>query len=76
MTTADTVREKALALAEAGPTTEEAVDEVLEHCEGRRVPVVLAHQRLVTDLEEHPSDPVMARAADLLKQVLGRLPLE
>jgi hypothetical protein len=76
MATADNVREKALALAEAGPVTEEAVEEVLEYCKRRRVPVVLAHQQLVRDLEARPSDPVVAGAADLLEQVLGRLPLE
>lgn len=76
MPTADAVREKALNLAEAGTPTEEAVRELLECCEGRRVPVVLARQQFSADLEAHPSDSVMSRAAELLDLVLGRLSLE
>jgi hypothetical protein len=76
MPTADTVREKALALADAGPATEEAVEELFDYCEAKRVPVVLARQQLLKDLEARPSDPVVTGAAELLDQVLGRLPLE
>jgi hypothetical protein len=76
MPTADAVREKAISLAEAGTSTEEAVRELLEFCGGRRVPVVLAHQQFSADLEARLSDPVMSRAAELLELVLGRLPLE
>jgi hypothetical protein len=76
MPTADAVREKALNLAEAGMPVEEAVQELLEWCEGRRIPVVLAHQRFSADLEARPSDPALSRAAELLELVLGRLPQE
>lgn len=76
MPTADTVREKALTLAEVGSATEEAVEELLECCKHKRVPVVLARQQLLKDLEARPSDPVVSGAAELLDHVLGRLPLE
>jgi hypothetical protein len=55
--------------------TEEAVRELLESCQDRRVPVVLAHQQLLKGLEGSASDPVLSRAAELLDVVLERLPL-
>ncbi len=76
MTTADTMLEKALTLARAGATNEDAVGELLELSRGRRVSVVLAHQRILMDLEAEPSDPATTEAAKLLEEVLGRLPLE
>lgn len=76
MPTADAVRERALSLAEGGTITKEAVEILLEYCRDRRVAVVLARQQLLKDLETRPSDPVVIRAAELLDQVLGRLPLE
>jgi hypothetical protein len=75
MTTTDAVRQKVLSLAEAGASTEEAVREVLECCREKRVPVVLARQQFLKDLDERPSDPVVSRAAELLDRVLERLPL-
>lgn len=75
MPTADVVREKAVALAEGSTPTEEAVRELLEYCHEKRVPVVLARQQLLRDLEATTSDPVMSRAAELLDRVLERLPL-
>ena len=75
MTTADAVRDNALKLAESGASTEEAIRELLECCGDKRVPVVLARQQFLKELEERPSDPVVSRASELLDQVLGRLPL-
>lgn len=75
MTTADSVREKALSLAGAGTPTEEAIRELLECCKQKRVPVVLARQQFLKDLEASPSDPVVTRAAELLDGVLEHLPL-
>jgi chorismate-pyruvate lyase len=75
MATTDVVREKVLSLAEAGTSTEESVREVLECCREKRVPVVLARQQFLKELEERPSDPVVSRAAHLLDRVLERLPL-
>jgi hypothetical protein len=75
MTTTDTVRGKALALAREGAPTEEATRELLECCGDKRVPVVLARQGFLKDLEERPSDPTVGRAVELLDQVLDRLPL-
>lgn len=76
MPTADAVREKALMLIQTDARTEDAVGELLEHCEGRRVPVVLARQHLLRDLEESPSDDVARRGVELLDHVLERLPVE
>jgi hypothetical protein len=75
MTTADAVRETALSLARAETATEEAIRELLESCKQKRVPVVLARQQFLKDLEVSPSDPVLTRAAELLDRVLERLPL-
>ena len=71
MTTAETVRDKAISLARADTSTEEAIQELLGCCTERRVPVVLARQHL----EGQQSDPVLDRAAELLDGVLERLPL-
>lgn len=76
MTTADTVREKALSLAGAETSTEEAIRELLECCQQKRVPVVLARQQFLKDQEERPSDPMLNRAAELLDHVLERLALD
>jgi hypothetical protein len=75
MTTADIVREKALSLARTEIPAEEANRELLASCRGKRVPIVLARQQFLKELEEGPSDPVVNRAVDLLDQVLKRLPL-
>lgn len=76
MPTANVVREKAVSLAEGGTPTDEAVRELLDYCHDKRVPVVLARQQLLKDLEAPASDPVVSRAAELLDLVLERLPLE
>jgi hypothetical protein len=72
MTTSDEVRQRALDLARAGASTEQAIRELRECCGDRRVPVVLARQHLVE--EEEAEQPVSARAVELLDEVLGRLP--
>jgi C4-dicarboxylate-specific signal transduction histidine kinase len=74
LTTADVVREKAISLAETEADAEDAVQELLECCIEKRVPVVLARQQFLKDLLERPSDPVMNKAAELLERVLERLP--
>jgi hypothetical protein len=75
MTTAETVRERALSLAEAGAPTEQAVTELLESSGDRRVAVVLAEQELRGELDAAGSD-VLSRAVELLDQVLERMPPE
>ncbi|MGH2681809.1 MAG: hypothetical protein ACRDIX_01090 [Actinomycetota bacterium] len=74
MTTTDSVKEKALALAEAGSPTDEAVRELLASCKEKRVPVVLARQQFLQQQEEHPDNLVFNRAVELLDNVLARLP--
>jgi hypothetical protein len=76
MPSADAMREKALSLAEAGAVSEDAVRDLLEYCQDRRVAVVLARQQLIKDREARPSDPVLSRAVELLDHVLERLPLD
>ena len=76
MTTADALREKALSVAEAGAESADAVRELLEYCQDRRVAVVLARQQLITEQEARPSDPVLSRAVELLDLVLQRLPVD
>jgi hypothetical protein len=77
MTTTDLIRVKALTLAEAETPIAEAVSELLDCCGGKRVPAVLARQAFQTHLEEtNHSDPVVSRAADLLDQLLAKLPRE
>jgi hypothetical protein len=76
MTTAETVREKALALAEAGSPTDEAVRELLASCKDKRVPVVLARQQFLKQQQERPDDIVANRAVELLDEVLARLPMD
>lgn len=75
MTTADAVREKALSLARAETPPEGAIRELLECCKQKRVPVVLARQQFLKELEERPSDPVVKRAAELLDRLIEVLPL-
>jgi hypothetical protein len=75
MTTADAVREKVLSLAKAEAPEEEAIREVLDCCSEKRVPVVLARQQFLKDLEVDSADPVVNKAVELLDQVLKRLPL-
>lgn len=73
MPSADAVRQKALTLT--GKPTEEAVRELLEYCEDKRVSVVLARQELQKELVLDPSATELTQAAELLDGVLGRLPL-
>jgi hypothetical protein len=72
MTTADEVQEKALALAQAGTPTDEAIRELLDCCAGKRVSVVLARRHVLGPGDG--TDPVRGRAGELLGEVLQRLP--
>jgi hypothetical protein len=74
MTTAEVVRDEALRLAAADVSTEEAVGTLMERCAGRRVPVVLARQRLSEELDAGAGQAATGRAIGLLEEVLGRLP--
>jgi hypothetical protein len=74
MTTADIVKDRALALVQGDATAEDAVVELLDCSGGNRVAVVIARRHL---LEESPesAEPVTS-AAELLGKVLLRLPEE
>ena len=72
MTTADAVREHALALARTSVDRDEAVRELEALSGGRRVAVVRARQLLSSP--EGSAEPAAGRAVDLLDELLGRLP--
>jgi hypothetical protein len=74
MTTADSVRERALFLAVSGIDREEAVQELEASCAGRRVAVVRARQVIASSLEDEPDQPATTRAIELLDDLLARLP--
>ena len=73
MTTADILMERALALASQEIETEQAVQELLAASGDRRVAVVMARRHLL-DRQEEDHDAQIGRAADLLQEVLTRLP--
>jgi hypothetical protein len=74
MTTADTVRDLAVALARTEPDPERAVLELESSSSGRRVAAVRARQQLSASLEGEPTDEDLARAIALLDELLERLP--
>jgi hypothetical protein len=74
MTTADSVRERALFLALAGTDRKEAVQELEASCAGRRVAVVRARQMMASSLEDEPVQPTTILAIELLDELLARLP--
>jgi len=73
MTTADSVREHALALARTSVNRDEAVRELEALCEGRRVAVVRARQQMLSS-PDGSEEPATGRAVELLDELLGRLP--
>lgn len=77
MTTADSIREHALALARGEVEREEAIHELETVCGGRRVAVVRARQTMMTPSEgpDEPDETVTGRAVELLDELLGRLPV-
>jgi hypothetical protein len=72
MTTADAVREHALALARTSVDPDDAIRELEAMSGGRRVAVVRARQLLSSP--EGSEEPAAGRAAELLDELLGRLP--
>ena len=73
MTTADTVRERAMELARLGTDRAEAVAELLSACEGRRVAAVRARQQLDAGLDDGLDQREATRAIELIDDVLERL---
>jgi hypothetical protein len=66
--------ERALALAEARTGDDEAIQDLLSCCGGKRVSVVLARRHLVDEPEGHEEGA--DRAVHLLDELLRRLPEE
>lgn len=74
MTTADEVRERALALARSKTEQDEALRDLQECCGDRRVSAVRARQQLVARLDSETDQPDAMRAIELLDELLDRLP--
>ena len=74
MTTADVVRERAVALARSGTDPDQAVRELEISCEGRRVAAVRARQQLLASLESEPDQQGATVAIGFLDGLLARLP--
>ena len=74
MTTADMVRDLAVALARTEPDPDRAVNELDACCGGRRVAAVRARQQLQSSIETTPTDADLVRAVGFLDELLARLP--
>jgi hypothetical protein len=74
MSNAEAIREQALALATSGADRDQAVRELERSASGRRVAVVRARQQMVTSLGDYTEQPGIARAIELLDEVLVHLP--
>jgi hypothetical protein len=72
MTTSDELRERALALAKAGSSTDDAVAELLACCADHRVPLVRARQALADQAAAAPQGETVAGALALLEEMLRR----
>jgi hypothetical protein len=72
MTTSEQLRERALTLAQAGASTDQAVAELLALSADHRVPLVRARQALADQPAAPPQGEVVARAVALLEETLRR----
>lgn len=74
MSNAEVIREQALALATSGADRDEAIRELERSSAGRRVSVVRARQQMETSVGDETGQPGVARAIELLDEVLVHLP--
>jgi hypothetical protein len=74
MTTADVLRERALALARSGTDPDQAVHELEMWCEGRRVAAVRARQQLLASVDSEPDQQYALVAIGFLDALLDQLP--
>ena len=74
MSNAEMIREQALALATSGAGRDDAIRELERSAAGRRVAVVRARQQMETSLGDQTGQPGIARAIELLDEVLVHLP--
>jgi hypothetical protein len=72
MTTGEQVLQRAISLAETGTGHEQAVDELLGCCSGRRVAAVIARRSLQERVETSPDDRVASTALGFVDDMLGR----
>ena len=74
MAVADNMFERALSLASSGTERREAVEELLQCCEQRRLPAVLAKQRVHAQLQDDSRDAHLETAYGFLSDVVAQLP--
>lgn len=74
MAVADEMFERAMSLASSGTERGQAVRELLECCGQRRLPAVLARQRVHARLQDAPKDAHLDTAHRFLTDVVAQLP--
>lgn len=74
MAVSDEVFERAISLASNGTERRQAVRELLESCGQRRLPAVLARQRVDARLQDAPKDAHLGTAHQFLSDVVAQLP--
>ncbi len=74
MTASDEMFERAMSLASTGTERRQAVSELLECCGQRRLPAVLARQRVDARLQDAPKDAHLGMAHQFLSDVVAQLP--
>jgi len=72
MTTGEEILQRAVSHAEMGSSQDQAVDDLLRCCSGRRVSAVRARQGLLERLEADPGDDAASRALGFVDEMLGR----
>ena len=73
MAVADEMFERAMSLVSSGTERGQAVRELLECCGQRRLPAVLARQRVDARLRDAPEDPHLDTAHQFLSDVVAQL---
>jgi hypothetical protein len=68
---AESVRQRALALAREGVETERAIGHILKDC-GGELESIIAARRLLTLTRAHDTDPLLARALRYLDEIINR----
>jgi len=72
MSTGEELLERALSHTQAGADAEDAVEDLLQCCAGRRVAAVHARQVLLERVEADPGDETAARAMGFVDEMLHR----
>ncbi len=70
MTTGEEILQLAISHAERGSSTDQAVDDLLRCCSGRRVSAVRARQELLDRRDSSPGDEIVTRALQFVDGML------